>query len=69
MIVFYDKNGNISGEFDDDDNIVPKKWELVGDTLISLRGFKRKIVRFTNDTIVLQNRVTGDIQTLVKNCK
>ena len=64
-----DKNGK-RDEFNFDDNIpTSKTWKLQGDTLLYILGIERRIINFSNDEILLENPVTRQVDTLLKNCK
>ncbi len=63
-----DKKGK-RDEYDDDDAIVPKEWKVKGDSVIYIRGIERRVVIYSQDTILLENPVTKERDTLIKNCK
>jgi hypothetical protein len=66
---FYDRKGR-RDRYDFDDNVpTTKTWKLQGDTLIYILGVERKLLSFSNDTILLENPITKVKDTLVKNCK
>ena len=66
---FYDKQKTDSVfRYDDDDVIVRDTWSTIGDTLLVARGMKYKVLEFSKESVVLQQR-NGDSVFLEKNCK
>lgn len=66
---FYDRKGR-RNRYDFDDNVpTTETWKLQGDTLIYILGVERRLLRFSKDTILLENPITKGKDTLVKNCK
>jgi len=63
-----DKDGN-RDEYSPDDVVTPKTWELQGDTVLLLRASKRTVVRFSADTLLLENPISKIIDTLIRDCK
>ncbi len=49
----------------DDDILQPHTWSLKNDSILNIQGFNRNILRFSKDSIVLQNIITGDTIFLV----
>lgn len=63
---FYDKKRTDSVyRYEDDDNIIPYTWSIVGDS-IQIREIKYKVDRFNSDSVFLTSRVYKTI--LIKNC-
>lgn len=63
---FYDKKRTDSVyRYEDDDNIIPYTWSIVGDS-INIRGINHKIDKFSSDSVFLTSRVYKTI--LIKNC-
>lgn len=63
---FYDKKRTDSVyRYEDDDNIIPYTWSIVGDS-INIRGINHKIDKFRSDSVFLTSRVYKTI--LIKNC-
>lgn len=65
---FYDKRGKRNG-YDFDDVVVPKTWKLTGDTILYLQGTERKVLSFSEDTLLLENPVSKQRDTLIKSCQ
>ncbi len=54
--------------FNDDHVIVPHIWYVEGDTILNIRSFDLRIIRYNDDSIYLQ-RANKDTIILIKNCK
>ncbi|MDI9364515.1 MAG: hypothetical protein QM541_06170 [Flavobacterium sp.] len=65
--LFYDKKRK-RNKYDDDDVVTNGKWEIKGDSVIVIRGVIRDILRYSEDTLLLQNFINKKMDTLVKNC-
>jgi hypothetical protein len=64
-----DKTGK-RDTFDFGDNIPPTNtWKVQGDSLLFILGLERKVLHFSDDSILLINTVTNEVDTLIKNCK
>lgn len=61
------KNGKRE-EYNSDDVVTPKTWELHGDTVLRLRASKRTVVRFSADTLLLENPISKARDTLIRDC-
>jgi hypothetical protein len=68
LYLFYNRKGK-RDEYDDDDVIVPKKWELKGDSIMYIRGIQRRVISYSPDTLIFENRINRVRDTLIKNCK
>src|SRR5580704_9168934 len=44
----YDKK-RVRNEYNDADNIVPRKWSIQDDSIIYIRGLRRKILNYSED--------------------
>lgn len=53
------KNGQQT-PYPEEDVIYPNTWELLDDSDIMIRGFKRKIIYIKTDSMVLLNSITSD---------
>jgi hypothetical protein len=62
-----DKKGK-RNEYDDDDVVAPKKWELKGDSILYIRGIQRRVINFSTDTLLLENPVNKVRDTLIRDC-
>jgi hypothetical protein len=67
LYFFYDKKGK-RNEYYDDDVVVPKQWEIKGDTVLIL-GIRRCLVIYSQDTILLENPITKGKESLIRNCR
>jgi hypothetical protein len=65
--LFYNRKGK-RDEYDDDDMVVPKKWELKGDSILYIRGIQRRVINFSRDTLLLENPVNKVRDTLIRDC-
>ena len=67
LYFFYDRKGK-RNEYYDDDVVMPKKWEIKGDTILIL-GIRRYLVSYSQDTILLENPITKEKEFLIRNCR
>lgn len=66
---FFDKKRTDSVyQYDDFDVIVPNKWVMLSDSIISIRGIEYLILKYNSDSVFLRG-VRKDSITLIKNCK
>ncbi len=68
--VFLNRNKTDTIELaSDGDNIRPKKWNLEGDTILNMRGYRMKVLRYTSDSIFANFYNHNDLILFIKNCK
>ena|SRR5688572_4701741 len=53
---------------DNDDNIRPNIWNAEDDSILNIRGYKMKIIRYTQDSIFLNFSNHDDLIILIRNC-
>jgi hypothetical protein len=54
--------------YDDDDVVVPNKWNIKGDSILSIRNIDYFILNYNSDSVYLHIK-NRDTVILVKNCK
>jgi len=55
--------------YDEEDIIVPKTWEMIGDTILKVQGLTMRILRFNSDSVKLRFAAENDTVFLIRNCK
>jgi hypothetical protein len=53
---------------DNDDVIRPNIWNAEGDSILNVRGYKMKVLRYTKDSIFLNFSNHEDLIILIRNC-
>jgi hypothetical protein len=54
--------------YDDNDDIRPNTWNAEGDSILNVRGYKMKVIRYTKDSVFLNFYNHDDLIILIRNC-
>jgi hypothetical protein len=63
---YTNKNGERSKIYDGD-VVYPHTWSHMGDSILNIHDFDRKVLHFTEDTLIILNTKTNDTTLLVSD--
>lgn len=55
--------------FYEGDQILPKTWSIIGDSILIVQEFPMRVLTFNSDTVFLAQKGRKDTIYLIKNCK